>query len=103
MVFPDNDHDSSAFTYDSSSDSYTFTHKAIGADKFRYTVDFGQTWTEWKDWEATSTIGNSTFFGNKDLNWWDGQHVIVQCKRCRFSLTPELIHILSFLFLYRLE
>ncbi|EJD02308.1 modular protein with glycoside hydrolase family 13 and glycosyltransferase family 5 domains [Fomitiporia mediterranea MF3/22] len=78
MVFPDSDYDNSAFTFDSSSKTYTFTHKAIGADKFRYSVDFAQTWSQWMDWEATTTIDNGTFFGDKNRNWWEGQHVIVQ-------------------------
>ena len=84
MVFPDSDYDNSEFTFDSSSKTYTFTHKAIGADKFRYSVDFAQSWTQWMDWEATTTIDNSTFFGDKNRNWWEGQHIIVQCTRFYF-------------------
>ena len=78
MVWQDSDYDSGAFT--SSDGQWTFTHKAIGADMFRYTVDFGQTWTTWQAYEGTTTIDNKTFFESEDDNWWDGQHIIVQCE-----------------------
>ncbi|KAI5123355.1 hypothetical protein M0805_001776 [Coniferiporia weirii] len=77
MVFPDADYDNSAFSYNSSA-GYTFTHKAIGADRFRYSVNFGQSWSNWTDWEATTSIDNSTFFNDKSDNWWEGEHIIVQ-------------------------
>lgn len=80
MVWPENDYDSSAFSYSSSNDSYTFLHKAAGADKFRYSVNFAQSWSDWLDYEDVTTIDNKTFFDDAVLNWWDGQHVVVQCK-----------------------
>lgn len=76
MVFPDADYDNDAFGY--SNGQYTFTHAAIGADMFRYSWNFGMNWTSWSNWEPVTTI-DSSVFSSKD-NFWEGQHIIVQCK-----------------------
>ncbi|EIW51684.1 glycoside hydrolase family 13 and glycosyltransferase family 5 domain-containing protein [Trametes versicolor FP-101664 SS1] len=74
MVFPESDYDASALSV--SGDTYTFTHKALGADKFRYSANFGKNWTTWQDYEATTTLDTSLF---KDSgNFWTGDHVMVQ-------------------------
>ncbi|TFK42547.1 hypothetical protein BDQ12DRAFT_281172 [Crucibulum laeve] len=76
MVFPDNDYDTSgAFAF--SDGHYTFTHKAYGADMFRYSWNFGQNWTDWKNWEDTTTIDASVFQSCGDC-FWDGDHIMVQ-------------------------
>lgn len=77
MVFPYSDYDASAFG--TSGGNYTFTHKAIGADMFRWSWNFGQNWTQWQPMENT-TIMDSSLFDNGD-NFWKGEHVMVQCKR----------------------
>lgn len=79
MVFPRGDYDNSAFQR--SDGQYTFSHKAFGADSFRYTWNYGLNWTDWKPWEAVTTIPGSVFT-HDDRMVWDGDHIIVQCKRC---------------------
>lgn len=77
MVFPDNDYDTnSSFAF--SNGQYTFNHKAYGADMFRYSWNFGKNWTEWKNWEDTTTIDASVF--KQPSNFWDGAHIVVQCE-----------------------
>lgn len=83
MVFPDADYDSGAFA--PSGSEYTFTHNAIGADQFRYSINFGQSWTTWQTYETTTTISNSSFFSDSVNNWWEGQHITVQCTFVLFS------------------
>ncbi|KAG9102015.1 Cell wall alpha-1,3-glucan synthase ags1 [Ceratobasidium sp. 370] len=75
MVFPNADYDNEAFGY--SGGSYTFTHKALGADRFRYTWNYGKNWTDWVAYEDTTTIPGSVFEPTKDI-FWEGQHLIVQ-------------------------
>ncbi|EJF65933.1 glycoside hydrolase family 13 and glycosyltransferase family 5 protein [Dichomitus squalens] len=74
MVFPEADYDSSALSV--SGGTFTFTHQAFGADMFRYSANFGQNWTEWQQFEATSTL-NASLFHDK-ANFWEGNHVMVQ-------------------------
>jgi alpha-1,3-glucan synthase len=73
MVFPDTAEYSDSILSESSG-VYTITHAAPGADMFRYSADFGQTWTDWTAYEDTTTA-NATLFEDK---WWDGHHVEVQ-------------------------
>jgi len=72
MVFPKNDYNSSSFGF--SNGQYTFTHAAFGADKFRYSWNFGMNWTAWNNWESVTTIAPSVFDGT----FWAGQHIMVQ-------------------------
>ncbi|VDB82993.1 unnamed protein product [Peniophora sp. CBMAI 1063] len=72
LVFPDADHDNSAWS--ESDGNFVFTHKALGADKFRWSWNFGQNWTTWQSWEDSTTIPSGNFSGN----WWDGDHIMVQ-------------------------
>jgi alpha-1,3-glucan synthase len=53
---------------------YYINHAAPGADRFRYSGDFKQTWSDWADYETTTKIDTKRFEGK----WWKGQHVIVQ-------------------------
>ena len=75
MVFPDSDYDGDAFSV--SGGKFTFTHSAYGADMFRYSANFGQNWTDWTQYEETTTL-NATLFDDSN-NFWDGYHVMVQC------------------------
>ncbi|CAA7271667.1 unnamed protein product [Cyclocybe aegerita] len=75
MVFPENDYDKSeSFTL--SNGKYVFNHKAYGADRFRYTWNFGRNWTEWSSWEDTTTIEPNLFKSSEAF--WTGDHIIVQ-------------------------
>ena len=76
MVYPNSDYDNDAFSV--SGGQYSFTHKAFGADKLRYSWNFGQNWTTWQDWEATTNMDASLFDSSE--NFWDGKHVMVQCE-----------------------
>jgi hypothetical protein len=76
MINATNVYNSSLFT--KSGDNFLFNHNAYGADKFRYSWNFGVNWTEWKDWEDQTTIAKSQFVG--DDYFWDGHHIMVQCK-----------------------
>lgn len=84
MVFPDADYDADSFSY--SNGQYTFTHQAFGADMLRYSTNFGQNWTDWRNWEDTTTIASSEF----DDNFWDGQHLMVQCMCFLFGYLHPL-------------
>ena len=94
MVFPNNDYNTSALVFKNG--EYTFTHSAYGADMFRYSIDFGQTWTNYSNWEDTTTL-NMSFFADSNM-FWDGVHIMVQCK-----FSTELFSIEAELGLNRLE
>lgn len=55
------------------------SHKAPGADQFRYSLNFGTTYT---DWENYGNGGNTTLapkvWSGTSLQAWSGEHVIVE-------------------------
>jgi len=76
MVFPTTaDYDNSAFNY--SGGKRTFQHKALYADKLRYTWNYGMNWSDWRPWESSTTIDSKQFVS---LDIYDGDHIIVQCE-----------------------
>ena len=76
MVFPDSDYDTSALTQ--SGDNLVFSHKALGAEMLRYSLDFGKNWSSWRAWEDNTTIPLSEF-KNKEY-FWKGNHVLMNCE-----------------------
>ncbi|KAF8334274.1 modular protein with glycoside hydrolase family 13 and glycosyltransferase family 5 domains [Cantharellus anzutake] len=88
MVFPlTGDYDSASFG--SSGGKYTFNHKALGAERFRISTDFGQTWNNWTDWESTTTIESSLFPKNPG---WPGQHLMIQYWSSIVTSSTYIVH-----------
>ncbi|KAJ8521655.1 hypothetical protein ONZ45_g1682 [Pleurotus djamor] len=88
MVHPNNDYDHSAFSF--SNGKYYFRHKAFGADKFRYSANFGRNWTKWEDWEDVTAI-DAGVFRNSD-SWWPGSHIMVQYWSRATLSTSAAVH-----------
>lgn len=83
MVFPTNDYANDAFTM--TDGKYVFTHKAFGAERFRYSSDYALSWSDWQDIEDSTTIEPS-FFKHEKSSLWEGAHIIVQCKSRFYSV-----------------
>jgi alpha-1,3-glucan synthase len=57
---------------------HTLTHKAAGADMFRYTLNWGSTWSDWQNLDQVNvTLADQPWSGTKDQEW-EGSHVMVQ-------------------------
>ncbi|KAF9265419.1 glycoside hydrolase family 13/glycosyltransferase family 5 protein [Marasmius fiardii PR-910] len=73
MVFPENDYTNS-LTY--SNGHLQYTHKAVGADMFRYSLNFGMNYTNWTKWEDVTVIPPELYNGmNK---FWEGDHIMLE-------------------------
>ncbi|KAL4864230.1 hypothetical protein BDV12DRAFT_205867 [Aspergillus spectabilis] len=57
-----------------SGDSFHVQHKAAGADKFRYSSDFGRSWSEWETYSG----GNTTIDMGDTEGQWKGTHIRMQ-------------------------
>ncbi|KAK7462698.1 hypothetical protein VKT23_007286 [Stygiomarasmius scandens] len=88
VVFPENDYSDTALT--ESDGIYLFAHSAYGAEKFRYSMNFGQTWTNWTNWEDTTTV-DLTLFEDTDM-FWDGVHIVVQYWSAATLSTAAVVH-----------
>lgn len=73
MVFPDSaDYGSDLLVIDGA--QCRLHHRAAGADKFRYSFDYGQTWAPWSVYEDVTTCNRTTSRSQP----WKGAHVLVQ-------------------------
>lgn len=88
MVHPESDYDNEALSYEDG--KFTFRHRAFGADKFRYTANFGRSWSRWQDWETVTEIPASVFRSSD--NFWSGQHIIVQYWAAVVGSTAQVVH-----------
>jgi alpha-1,3-glucan synthase len=61
-----------------SDDSFYIKHNAAGADKFRYSTDFGRSWNDWTTYEGGNTTVSVPTFDGTDAQKWKGTHIRVQ-------------------------
>lgn len=88
IVFPHTANYSTSLLHrnESNGDLY-ISQRAPGADKFRYSLSWGSSWSNWSDYTvANVTLQNLTWSGTPSQAW-DGEHVIVQywCQRAGSS------------------
>lgn len=60
------------------SGNYYVNHAANGATKFRYTLDWFSSWSDWYDYDGSNTTLASLNWTGTSKQAWDGQHVVVQ-------------------------
>lgn len=78
IVFPRTANYSSSLLRQTSNGSLYVTHKAAGADKFRYSLNWASSWSEWFSYNGgNDTLEHQPWFGTSAQNW-TGQHVMVQ-------------------------
>ena len=70
---------SSTMLHRNSANDLYISHKAAGADQFRYSLNFGTTYSAWQAYGngSNTTLAPRVWSGTK-LQAWKGQHVIVQ-------------------------
>lgn len=81
IVFPTTGNYSKTLLSSDSTGSVWITHSAAGADKYRYSLTFGSTWSDWQVYQPgranLDTQQIKAWTGTKEQAW-DGHHVIVQ-------------------------
>lgn len=81
MVFPNSANYSYNMLFRDTDHSLYVSHKAAGADMFRYSLDFGTTYSDWEGFNnggnPNTTLAPKVWSGTK-LQVWEGEHVIVQ-------------------------
>ncbi|SMR54883.1 unnamed protein product [Zymoseptoria tritici ST99CH_3D1] len=64
--------------YTKQSGELVFTHDAAGADKFRYSTNFGSSWTNWTDYKGGKTTITELPWSGTKLQKWHGHHIQMQ-------------------------
>ena len=79
VVFPKGANYSSSLLFQDSNKTLHLSHKAAGADQFRYSLDFATTYSDWEDYGngGNITLPPKVWSGTKQQEW-SGEHVIVQ-------------------------
>lgn len=77
LIFPMTANYSSSLLGKDANGNLTLSHTAPGASWFRYSTNWGSTYSEWKVYETNSTISKLAWSGTSDQEW-KGEHVIVQ-------------------------
>lgn len=79
MVFPTTANYSSTMLHRTPTQELYISHKAHGADQFRYSLNFGTTYSTWEDYgDGSNTTLVPRIWSGTDLQAWKGEHVIVQ-------------------------
>ncbi|KAL8775629.1 MAG: hypothetical protein Q9209_000125 [Squamulea sp. 1 TL-2023] len=78
MVFPLSSNYTRTLLHKNDRDgSLYISPRATGADKFRYSTNWGTTFSDWFDYTgANSTVARQSWSGTKDQEW-EGEHVVV--------------------------
>ena len=80
IVFPAANY-SSSLLFKNTDNTLYISHKAAGADMFRYSLNFGTTFSDWQEYPASkdpnSTLASKVWSGTK-LQDWEGDHIMVQ-------------------------
>ena len=80
MVFPSSNYSSSLLLKNANNSLY-ISHKAAGAERFRYSLNFGTTYSDWQEYpkglKPSSQLAPKVWSGTERQDW-EGEHVIVQ-------------------------
>jgi alpha-1,3-glucan synthase len=80
MVFPYSANYSSSLYFKDGVNRTYINHKAVGVDKFRYSTNWGSSWSSWLQYDATNT--NTTIipqaWTGTSAQSWSGDHIKVQ-------------------------
>ena len=78
LVFPRIANYSQEILFQDADKDLFVSHKASGADKWRYSLNWGSSWSDWNDYEGgNSTVRPQPWSGTKRQRW-SGEHVILQ-------------------------
>lgn len=77
IIFPKTANYSSTLLGKNDDGDLTLSHTATGASWFRYSTNWGSTYSQWYGYEQNSTIQKLSWNGTEKQEW-EGEHVIVQ-------------------------
>jgi alpha-1,3-glucan synthase len=79
MVFPRQaNYSTDALSKDSTTNTLIYSHKAAGADKFRYSLNWKSSWSDWIDYKGGNVILPAQPWSGTKQQKWDGHHAIIQ-------------------------
>ena len=78
IVFPRSGNYSNTLLQEHANGSLYISHKAAGADKFRYSTNWASTWSDWTPYVGGNTTLETQSWTGTKVQEWSGEHVMVQ-------------------------
>lgn len=78
LVFPQSANYSRRLLHQADDRSLFISHNAAGADQFRYSLDWGSTYSIWETYAGGNTTLNANKWTGTSEQKWNGGHVVVQ-------------------------
>lgn len=78
VVFPKNNASVSILHKDSSTGDLYIVSNSPGADKFRYSLNWGSTYSSWSSYNSSNFTLTPQSWSGTSAQKWKGEHVIVQ-------------------------
>ncbi|KAL8766393.1 MAG: hypothetical protein Q9209_006827 [Squamulea sp. 1 TL-2023] len=92
MVFPKTSNYSTTLLHKAPSGDMVVSHKAAGADLFRYSLTWGSSYSNWAAYEGgNTTLQKQNWSGTKRQEWSD-EHVIVQYWNRMTGSSDHVVH-----------
>jgi alpha-1,3-glucan synthase len=92
LVFPQSANYSSTLLHQADDKSLFISHNAAGADQFRYSLDWGSTYSTWQAYAGGNTTLNPSKWTGTSEQKWPGEHVIVQYFSNRLGSSDHIQH-----------
>jgi alpha-1,3-glucan synthase len=92
ITFPESANYTTEFLHRSVDGDLFVSHNAAGADQFRYSLDWGSTYSPWQTYVGGDTaLVKPKWNGTKEQRW-DGEHVIVQYFSSALGTSDHIQH-----------
>ncbi|KAI4117714.1 MAG: hypothetical protein LQ345_002108 [Seirophora villosa] len=93
MVFPQSSNYTRSLLFkNESTDRLYISPKAAGADKFRYSTNWGSSFSQWSDFTSENiTLEKQAWTGTKTQEW-DGEHVVVHYWSSKAGSSEHVQH-----------
>jgi alpha-1,3-glucan synthase len=78
MVFPRTANYSSNVLSQGPGGDLLVSHQAAGADQWRYTTNWGSTWSDWQNYDGTNTTVKRQPWSGTKTQKWTGDHIVLQ-------------------------
>ena len=78
MVFTRTANYSKSLLYENTDKSLHVSHKAAGADKFRYSTNWGSSWSDWENYTGGNTTLQTLAWSGTKSQAWSGNHVQIE-------------------------
>ena len=78
MVFPRSANYSDSLLHENADKSLYISHKAAGADKFRYSTNWGSVWSDWLPYTGGNFSIQTQPWSGTNTQAWSGHHVQVE-------------------------